>query len=61
MSIKLEITDLTGKVLMVPVNESKPAGKYFTDINCNSLAPGMYYYRLIAGNSTATRKMIITR
>ncbi len=61
MPIKLEITDLTGKVLMMPVNEVKPAGKYFTDIECNSLAPGMYYYRMIAGNSSATRKMIITR
>ena len=61
LSIRLEITDITGKVLIVPVNESKPAGKYFIDIECNSLAPGLYYYRLIVGNSSTTRKMIITR
>jgi hypothetical protein len=60
MPVRLEITDIAGKVLMTPVNGQKDAGKYFTDIDCNSLAPGLYYYRLSAGGSSETKKMIIT-
>jgi aminopeptidase N len=61
MPIKLEITDITGKALIVPVNEFKPAGKYFSDIDCSRLSAGLYYYKLTAGNASTTKKMIITR
>jgi aminopeptidase N len=61
MPVKLEIMDITGKVIMVPVNGPKPQGKYFTDIDCTYLAPGLYYYRLTAGNSSVTKKMIISQ
>ena len=56
MPVRLEIMNLTGKVMMIPVNGIKPSGKYSVDVNCSLLSPGMYYYRLIAGNYSTTKK-----
>jgi len=59
MHVKLEITNIIGKQVLIPVNEFKGTGKYSYEIDCSSLEPGIYFYTLKAGEDTQTRKMII--
>jgi len=61
VKIKLFIVDLLGKPVITVSDQYKPAGKFSENIDCSSLTPGIYYYRLIAGDVIKTRKMIITR
>jgi hypothetical protein len=53
--------DVAGREIRTAFNESKPAGKYSLTVNCSDLGPGIYYYRLNAGNFTQTRKMVIAK
>ena len=59
--VRLDILDISGKVIATPVNESKAGGKHFVDVDCSSLAPGIYYYTLNAGDFRQTRKMVISK
>jgi aminopeptidase N len=59
-TVTLEILDVTGRILSVPVTEFKTGGKHSYDLNCSSYSPGIYYYRLKAGNHSQTRKMVIS-
>lgn len=58
--ITMEILDLAGRTLSTPVNEFQTYGKHAIDVDCSSLAPGVYFYRLKAGGNILTRKMVIT-
>ncbi len=59
LNVKLEIMDLTGKVIAIPVNGFRKAGLNVLDVNCSSYASGVYYYRLTAGEKSQVRKMVI--
>ncbi len=59
-NIRLEILDITGRILATPVNEFKAAGKYSCDLDCSSYSSGLNYYRLKAGDVSLTKKMVIT-
>ncbi|MFN3693466.1 MAG: T9SS type A sorting domain-containing protein [Ignavibacterium sp.] len=60
----LKVYDILGNELVTLVNEFKPAGKYEIEFNVGqtiSLSSGVYFYRLQAGNFSATKKMILIR
>lgn len=57
--VNLSIYDIHGRVVKVVVNGSKTAGTYTMQVNTGLLKPGVYYYKLKAGNYNAVRKMII--
>lgn len=59
MFVRLEIADMIGKSVSVPVDEYKESGKYSYELDCSSLEPGIYFYTLKAGDNTQTRKMIV--
>lgn len=66
--VVLEIFDLLGKKVSVPVNSFQEAGNYNVTINAENLASGIYYYRLTAANDKnrgsafqKTEKMILLR
>ena len=61
MNITLEIMDMTGKILSVPVNGTKPAGKHSITIDCSALEPGIYFYTMKAYSQVKIRKMVIVR
>ena len=61
VNIKLEIIDVTGKVLITPVNEAKNAGYYGFDLNCSGLMDGIYFYRLTADERSKVRKMVVLK
>ncbi len=59
--VTLAVYDRTGREVSVLVRQNKPAGSYTVTFNSQSLASGIYFYRLTAGNDTQTRKMVIVR
>ncbi|MCC6865528.1 MAG: T9SS type A sorting domain-containing protein [Ignavibacteria bacterium] len=59
--VKLEVFDITGKTVDVLVNNTLKAGTYKFDFNAKELPSGVYFYRLIAGDFTSTKKMILVK
>jgi hypothetical protein len=59
--VRLDITDISGKIISTPVNETKSCGKYSSDVDCSGFAPGIYYYTLKAGDFRQTKKMVVTK
>ncbi len=52
---------MTGKEVMLLVNEVKTAGYYSVSFNASSLTSGVYFYTLSADNFTATKKMMLVK
>lgn len=59
--VKLQVFDLSGKIVATLVNEIKPIGKYEAHFEAAGLASGLYFYRLQAGGLVMTRKMLLAR
>jgi hypothetical protein len=59
--VKLVIYGVLGNEVALLVNEKKEAGTYEVTFNGSSLANGIYVYRLQAGNSVQTRKMVLLK
>ncbi len=59
--VRLVVYDVLGREVAVLADGRYPAGKYSFTFNARGLASGVYYYRLSAGNFTATRSMILVR
>lgn len=63
--VRLEIVNLLGEIVSVPVSEEKSAGKHSVEINTDSaggrMAPGIYFYRMLAGNKMLINKMTFIR
>ena len=59
--VTLKIYDILGRVVTTLINEEKPAGNYEVIFNLQSLASGIYFYRLKAGGYTAVKKMILMK
>lgn len=64
--VKIQIYNQLGQQLRTLVNERKQAGEFSVtwdgkDSQGNTLASGIYYYRLTAGNQVDTKKMLYLR
>ena len=59
--VKLVVFDLLGREVATVVNEFKTAGNHTVDFNAASLASGVYFYRIEAGDFTATKKMLLLK
>ena len=57
----LKIYDLLGNEIATPVNEEKSAGTYNVEFDGSKLASGFYIYRLIAGDFSSTKKMMLLK
>jgi hypothetical protein len=57
----LKIYDVLGNEIVTLVNEEKPAGKYQIEFDAAEFASGFYFYQLIAGKFTATKKMLLLK
>jgi hypothetical protein len=60
-NVKLEIFDITGKILETLVDENLQPGIFETEWNANSFASGIYFYRIIADNFVQVKKMILIK
>lgn len=57
--LRLVVTNLIGQQVMEIDRGEVGAGSHQMTINANGFMPGIYFYTVISGNSTVTRKMII--
>ena len=57
--VELSLFDLTGRQIKVLVSEMKPAGKYSYELHVADLAKGVYIYKMISGNYSEVRRMIV--
>jgi len=59
--VSLKVYDITGSLVDVLVDEEVPAGIHTAEFAMDNLAAGVYFYRLEAGEFSATRKIISLR
>jgi hypothetical protein len=57
--VSLQVFDYTGKLVAELVNEKLPQGVHTIQYNPENLGAGIYFYRMQAGEFTATKKMVI--
>ena len=61
-SVLVIVFNVLGEVVDTVVNEVQPAGHYDVTWNADStIASGVYFYKIIAGEYTATKKMMLLR
>ncbi|MHC1738021.1 MAG: T9SS type A sorting domain-containing protein [Ignavibacteriaceae bacterium] len=59
--VSLKVFDLLGNEIATLVNEEKAEGTYETEFNAAKHPSGLYFYCLLAGAFTETKKMILLR
>lgn len=59
--VKIIVYDITGKEVCTLVNKNQNAGNYAVDFDGSKLTSGVYFYKLIAGDFTATKKMMLIK
>src|SRR5690606_39963182 len=60
--VTLKVYDITGKEVATLVsNENLAAGTFQYDFAAKSLASGMYFYTLTAGDYKETKKMVLMK
>lgn len=59
--VTLKVYDLLGREVQTLVSEEKPVGIYRVNFNASTLASGVYFYRINAGNFNMTRKLIVLK
>ncbi|MBS4036206.1 MAG: T9SS type A sorting domain-containing protein [Ignavibacterium sp.] len=57
----LKVFDVLGRDMATLVDEYKDAGYHEVEFNANSLASGVYYYRIQSGEYVETKKMVLIR
>ena len=60
-NVKLTVFDITGREAATLVEGWMDAGHYETVFDGTSLASGVYFYRLTAGDFTSVKKMILMK
>jgi glucose/arabinose dehydrogenase len=59
--VSLKVLDVLGREIATIVNEEMPPGRYAKSFDANSLSSGVYFYKLRAGDFTATKRMLLVR
>jgi hypothetical protein len=59
--VTIEITDMTGRTVMVMEEGNRPAGAHTATVNASDLEAGIYFYTLKAGQFEETKRMIVSK
>ncbi|MDP2207557.1 MAG: T9SS type A sorting domain-containing protein [Bacteroidota bacterium] len=59
--VTIKVYDVLGREVAALVDEFKEAGYYSVEFNGSSLSSGVYFYKLVSGNYTAVKKLLITK
>ncbi len=59
--VTLKVYDVLGREVATLVNGYRSAGSYTVTFDASRLPSGVYFYRLIAGSYSATKKMLMIR
>jgi len=56
--VKLQVFDLTGRLVETLVNDKKPAGDYIINWNAQNISSGIYFYRIQTEGFTSVKKCV---
>ena len=59
--VKIKLYNSIGEEIKELVNEFKNAGSYSFYLNAQNMTSGIYFYTIVAANSTQTKKMILLK
>lgn len=59
--VQIKLYDMMGGEIKTLINEHRQAGTYEVELEANDLPSGVYFYRMISGNNSETKKMILLR
>ena len=59
--VTLKVYDVLGKEVATLVNQLQNANSYKVNLNASSLTTGVYFYKVVAGNLTMTKKMLLLK
>ena len=59
--VSIVVYDILGNKVKTLVNETKLAGKYEIVFDGSNFASGVYFYRLVSGNQTIVKQMILLK
>ncbi|RPI17621.1 MAG: T9SS C-terminal target domain-containing protein [Ignavibacteriae bacterium] len=59
--VKLNVYDVTGKLVSALINDNYYAGQYSVDFNASGLSSGIYFYKLETADFTSIKKMILVK
>ena len=60
-TVRLRVYDTLGRVVATLVDEDRGPGRYEVELDASALASGVYVYRLVAGDFSATRRLTVAR
>jgi uncharacterized delta-60 repeat protein len=60
-AVKLEVFDISGKLIKTLVNDNLTAGVYEINFHAADLSSGTYFYQLTTNNFTETKKMVLIK
>lgn len=60
-NVLLKVFDVLGKEVMTLVDEYRAPGSYEVRLDASNLAGGMYFYKLVSGSFSETKKMILVK
>ncbi|MCH8325863.1 MAG: T9SS type A sorting domain-containing protein [Bacteroidetes bacterium] len=61
VNVVLSIYDVLGRKATTLVNAEQSPGNYKVQFNANTLASGIYFYRITAGKFIQSKKMILLK
>lgn len=59
--ITIKVFDVLGREIKTLLDEYKDTGTYEIEFDGSELTSGLYFYKIISGNKTETRKMMLVR
>lgn len=59
--VQVNVYDILGNEIKTLLNEFKQAGTYEVEFDASNLPSGVYFYRMISGSYSETKKMILLR
>ena len=59
--VSLKVFDIIGREIVTLIDKELPAGNYTRQWNAVNIASGIYFYKLKAGLSVDTKKLILLR
>jgi hypothetical protein len=60
-NVKLTVLDILGKEVATLVNEDLKAGTYEVNWNAEKYSSGIYFYKLISGNFSEVKRMVLIK
>ena len=59
--VSLKLYDLLGQEVRTLVSEERAAGRYAVELNANDLPSGVYYFRLLAGDFSDVKRLLLLK